>query len=54
MKSGRNPISNETNWTDEPIVIPSERWMPEQSMQMKMPYVTEDHVGFLQPQSKHI
>ena len=33
---------------------PSERWMPEQSMQMKMPYVTEAHVGFLHPQSKHI
>jgi hypothetical protein len=27
--------------------------MPEQSMQMKMPYVTLDQVGFLAWQSKH-
>ncbi len=31
---------------------PSDLWMPEQSMQMKMPYVTEAQVGFLAPQSK--
>lgn len=31
---------------------PNDRWTAEQSMQMKTPYVTEAHVGFLELQSK--
>lgn len=33
---------------------PRLRWAAEQSMQRKIPYVTEAHVGFLALQSKHI
>ena len=33
---------------------PRLRWMAEQSMQRKIPYVTDAHVGFFALQSKHI
>ena len=45
-----------SSWVDRT----NEMWTPrlrctdEQSMQMKMPNVTLDHVGFLAPQSKHV
>lgn len=33
---------------------PKLRWTAEQSIQMKTPYVTDDHVGFFALQSKHV
>ena len=36
------------------MCVPSLRWLPEQSRQMKMPYVAEAQVGLRAWQSKHV
>ena len=43
-----------SSWVDltKEICTPSERWVAEQSMHINMPYVIDDQVGFLAPQSK--
>ena len=44
-------VSNCVDLTNE-MCTPSERCVAEQSMQINIPYVIDDQVGFLAPQSK--